>query len=1755
MTRRITQDAASALPGLYNAAAKFNYPPEVQELINQAGLAVNKGKELNKMPLEEAKKEFRTLDTDVQNNLKLFFSSKEWHKEDPSLLSKTAGYVLGGVTSGLKVVASPLVYLFKAADVYDRALSTKLNPLRFLGLPVAEGYTFKGNTLKKATLREGFSGKNIYNKDAITKLTEEYGPELILVARGIHAGLDYSEIIQDYGSVDDKILGAIGFSSNEPEKFNEIFSKVKLAQTSYGRDKINKIDTDAAIPEDAWYTSPTAKLVFGDLKDPKIVQEWKDLSSGFYDGLYSIMKDPLTYTSGGLIPAGKIVATKFPSVGLKLMSRRERLKYFGKNGDVESVFADPKVRELWDYEVGPKLKAIADEKSEPKKVNLIRQFGFEHWELRNAETIDLFIKKKMFSAKAAHTFFRQTQDLSKLMSGRVDGLMFASNGIPFAKRYRRITSGATIALDALFNPSSVSKFSDEALKALDERNAQAQFLLERIGTNVDESLVPGSEFNQKINDIQKDVEQFRKGLYQVGRRAARTPFMGEILHGKDSIKTIETFKNLARLVFDRDLADALALRYLKLGEDENRGDQIILARGLYIAVMLKAGLGGTVKGRNTIKDEISNLFNDSSAFSMADKTEVPAQALGVVSPRVLVQENNVPYVRTQGVFQPVALSEGIRALDYLKIIRESSPVRMKEGTGRWQKAIGLPGFIARSNQMEAYNSFWVRFTLFPRLGMRGAADELTTLGLGGEISDMLGILSRQGHRLGKIGATYTGSTSSIGPFFKGNWQKLFKTGAYALDDAKRLEIAERAANRKAKELGVKDFPIKNLTAKDIKEETLKEVEFLTGTKVSSQDFKYIEDALLFSPTYLDSMVSSIASRSTLNGNFREIDVLDTIFTPSAITQVMRDMNLKRGKNWKTLSQNEIENFAKDSGKDYRAVAHLNAATYLFSGGNKVELSNGTTYDPSVAFFVHNGLKDTPDWVNAKKMLFARIGVDTIRNPQGAPILVIKNPEILKSFLGQFTEASTRKRAGETDLQIAEDLIDSELTDMYTTFHGSGTKEGYNEKLFKEVLANARELELLAERSSQKVKGKWASAFRAISFERWVELTKDFRMQAAIRTNLVFPEEPGLPGWYAKSGQWMAESMDRIVNGIVRQPAVSSAYVAIRKGYSKSEEMVKQKHFQQLKADNPWNLDDATLEKQADELARAQFTAIAQEEAINKLMKFVDNPSIQTNFSLSVRFVSRFYRATEDFWRRYIRILRTQPLRALYRMRLAHVGLDARGELYKDEKGDDYLIIPTDTIINHALFPVISTLTGKKDFIVPQFNEFTMKLRAVNPSFAPDAGQATLSSPIAGLSVVGLRALIGMLPDSKNYPALKAIDELDKVLLGSIGDNITWQRAAIPALVNDPIELLGLFGKDDRYITSLSFQAVAYMQANGLGLPADATVEEKNQYQKNLMTAARSIFAMQRILGRTTFTTFGLRESMDVPEYLKTAGIITPKAEFFSILAGIIKEDPTIEDPFELALATYIGKNPGKIVYTVPRDTRETRVILQKTKQVKDWYMKNKVFVDKYSDAALVFAPQMGEFDSSIYTFLQSADMFSIPKVEEYLDSVRVAEDKYKYYAVNDLIKKQLETEARIPERQQIIKQGEELRRAIRKANPLLDAVLDKPMDAQYQSEKMVLKSLTDAVYEPSTPIPQKERAVMRLAVDSVNQYLSFVSDEKNKSLINFGELKQKKKEELEGIINDLSVASPSVKEANRAIFKSLINQYSPDTVSAVRSSK
>jgi hypothetical protein len=58
---------------------------------------------------------------------------------------------------------------------------------------------------------------------------------------------------------------------------------------------------------------------------------------------------------------------------------------------------------------------------------------------------------------------------------------------------------------------------------------------------------------------------------------------------------------------------------------------------------------------------------------------------------------------------------------------------------------------------------------------------------------------------------------------------------------------------------------------------------------------------------------------------------------------------------------------------------------------------------------------------------------------------------------------------------------------------------------------------------------------------------------------------------------------------------------------------------------------------------------------------------------------------------------------------------------------------------------------------------------------------------------------------------------------------------------------------------------------------------------------------------------GLKDSKGLPDFIKENGISTWTSAFWDIYEGIVKADPDVANPFELAVAMFIGKNPGKSV--------------------------------------------------------------------------------------------------------------------------------------------------------------------------------------------------------------------------------------------------
>ncbi len=225
---------------------------------------------------------------------------------------------------------------------------------------------------------------------------------------------------------------------------------------------------------------------------------------------------------------------------------------------------------------------------------------------------------------------------------------------------------------------------------------------------------------------------------------------------------------------------------------------------------------------------------------------------------------------------------------------------------------------------------------------------------------------------------------------------------------------------------------------------------------------------------------------------------------------------------------------------------------------------------------------------------------------------------------------------------------------------------------------------------------------------------------------------------------------------------------------------------------------------------------------------------------------------------------------------------------------------------------------------------------VNPSFSQDAGLPTLSGPIAGLGVIAVKNLLGVVPgkipfigDTLQPYSQQLGESIDTFALGNIGDNVDVFRAVVPSSLQRVWGMLGLDEKSRQEVTAAQ-QAIAYNAANGIGITPDATDVEKSEYLKNIRISAHNVLFMRHFLGLLSPVAPTTKESVGVPDYIKDTGITSLRSEFFDILNGITAvNNGDISDPYEVALATYIGKNPGKLIYTVAREDKQTSVIIKK----------------------------------------------------------------------------------------------------------------------------------------------------------------------------------------------------------------------------------
>jgi hypothetical protein len=566
-----------------------------------------------------------------------------------------------------------------------------------------------------------------------------------------------------------------------------------------------------------------------------------------------------------------------------------------------------------------------------------------------------------------------------------------------------------------------------------------------------------------------------------------------------------------------------------------------------------------------------------------------------------------------------------------------------------------------------------------------------------------------------------------------------------------------------------------------------------------------------------------------------------------------------------------------------------------------------------------------------------------------------------------------------------------------------------------------------------------------------------------------------------------------------------------------------------------------VEADVREIVAKKYSEIAVQQAADTVLKFADNPNIRTNFALSIRNVGRFYRATEDFWRRVYRLKDASP-RVLYRMRLMHTGIEANGEVFDDANGDPYLVMPMDDAIFKAVENVTRTLTGNTAFKQPLFNDITLKLKLANPSFSPDAGMPTLSGPIAALGVLGMKQILG----ATGTTGKKAAEELDNYALGSIGEGMDLVRALVPASLQRLYAILPVNEKSRQEATA-AMQAIAFNAAQGNIPKATDTADQKYEYLKNIRLSAHNLMVMRSVLGLISPITPTIQESKGVPDYLKKVGITGLRPEFYDLVNAITKKyGGDIQDPYDLAVATFVGKNPGKLIYTVSRDEKQTNVVIQKTKEMKNWYIQNQGLVKKYGEAAFIFAPQTGEFDAASYAWLEGADFIKNKDLEKYYLDVMLSQDKQAYFNIAREENEELSQTVSASARRAIIEKATAQRQAMKAANPFLESAITGGGN-EIASETIMFQSIEQILTDGTMNIQPATRSKLLVIASQIRDFINIAQDPQIREARNFADIKRQRKADIEALIAQMLEGDLIVKEANRAVFQTILDYYSRDT--------
>lgn len=593
----------------------------------------------------------------------------------------------------------------------------------------------------------------------------------------------------------------------------------------------------------------------------------------------------------------------------------------------------------------------------------------------------------------------------------------------------------------------------------------------------------------------------------------------------------------------------------------------------------------------------------------------------------------------------------------------------------------------------------------------------------------------------------------------------------------------------------------------------------------------------------------------------------------------------------------------------------------------------------------------------------------------------------------------------------------------------------------------------------------------------------------------------------------------------REPLVINEMVKIRKQMKKTGfyDAYINSFLKNVDPTKPAKVEAAT------NLAKRKLAEAIEERATSQVLQYVDNPLVRSQIAFSSRNFARFYRATEDFYRRVYRAVRYNP-ESIVKAGLTYEGITHSGWVQKDDQGEPYFVYPGIEPVYRAVQGALQALGVPAEFKTPLPVQFGAQLKMITPSLNPDSLAPTFAGPLSGVSVKVVSNLVGIFNPG-------AADTITQLALGKYAVDQSMVSAFLPAHINRLYAAMNQDERDSQYASAWR-KAVTYLEAGGHGLPKKydeagnlipPSAQELEDYRLRVKNTTISILGTRFVFGFFAPASPQVQLKSDMAEWVRDNG----RANFKQLWNKLLDQYP---GDYDAAMAKWVELYPDQIPFTVPESERSTVAYFRYAEESGAFVEQNKDLFKKFPQGAAFLIPHKAGFSWDAYKTMTDMGLKRNKSVADYLREVQTASDLQTYYAKKDAYEQSLTQVGTDFERSQLRKEFTDWKTLFFAGRPLVAEELSQGSQKAIERINAIndLRAMLEAKPNAMPATENKLREMLDL-------YDTYKNERKALDVISGGTfLAQMLKDDTIVRMRELSEFNENTKSAYNVLFASLL---------------